>query len=196
MRSETERYFEILLNQSRIGGYESEFRFDPNRRYRFDYCWPDKRVAVEIDGGVWKSGGGRHGRDADREKLNLAAAQGWYVLRFSKDMLERDPWNCIEMLKQALGQKEEEVKMGCDIYDVEGGQVSFTESDRFPCLCTFPDNDGGEMTVERLASLALLGAAVVMLHRQRLSGCSIHAAYVPDDLPQWIVEEIGRICTL
>ena len=28
----------------------AEFRFS-QRRYRFDFCWPEKRVFVELDGG-------------------------------------------------------------------------------------------------------------------------------------------------
>ena len=39
---------------------ESEFRFHVQRKWRFDYCWPDLKVAVEIEGGVWTQG--RHTR--------------------------------------------------------------------------------------------------------------------------------------
>lgn len=64
-----------------------EYRFDADRRFRFDYALPDLLIAIEIDGGVWMDGGGRHNRAAgfltDLEKLNLAASKGWRVLRFT-----------------------------------------------------------------------------------------------------------------
>jgi len=59
-------------------------------------------VAVEIDGGQWVAGGGRHNRDSDREKLNHAAANGWRVLRFSTQQVEREPDVCIELLRRTL----------------------------------------------------------------------------------------------
>jgi very-short-patch-repair endonuclease len=59
-------------------------------------------VAVEIDGGQWVAGGGRHNRDSDREKLNHAAADGWRVLRFSTQQVEKQPDACIELLRRTL----------------------------------------------------------------------------------------------
>lgn len=60
-----------------------EHRFHPTRQWRFDFAWPDHRVALEIDGGT--SGGGRHvrvqGFRADCEKLNEAQLLGWIVIR-------------------------------------------------------------------------------------------------------------------
>ena len=61
----------------------AEFRFHPVRRWRFDYAWPDAKVALEVEGGIWT--GGRHTRGAgfvaDLEKYNTATALGWRVLR-------------------------------------------------------------------------------------------------------------------
>ncbi len=61
----------------------SEFKFHPLRKWRFDWCWPDWKVALEVDGGIWH--GGRHTRGAgwikDTEKLNAAAAAGFRMLR-------------------------------------------------------------------------------------------------------------------
>jgi very-short-patch-repair endonuclease len=59
------------------------------RQWRFDLCWQEQRVAVEVDGGTWS--GGRHNRGAgfkeDCIKLNHAAREGWKVLRFPTDMV-------------------------------------------------------------------------------------------------------------
>jgi hypothetical protein len=60
-----------------------EWEFDSVRHFRFDYAWPESRVALEVDGGIFS--GGPHTRGTgfakDVEKLNLAAEQGWLVLR-------------------------------------------------------------------------------------------------------------------
>jgi len=65
--------------------FVKEFQFHPTRKWRFDYAAPSLRVAIEIDGAVWKYG--RHnnpaGYIADLEKLNTAASLGWLVLRFT-----------------------------------------------------------------------------------------------------------------
>lgn len=59
-----------------------EFRFHPTRRWRFDVAWPERKIAVEIQGGVWSRG--RHSRGtgqlADMDKLNTAQSLGWRVL--------------------------------------------------------------------------------------------------------------------
>ena len=59
-------------------------------------------IAVEIDGGQWVTGGGRHNTDKDREKINTAAIMGWRVLRFSGSQLTKDPIGCIDMIRYAI----------------------------------------------------------------------------------------------
>lgn len=60
----------------------TEHRFMSERRFRFDLAWPQKMVALEVDGGSWV--GGRHvtptGFENDCEKQSLAAAWGYRVL--------------------------------------------------------------------------------------------------------------------
>ena len=55
----------------------------PGRRFRFDWAWPDQRIALEVNGGVWTRG--RHVRGTgylrDLEKLNLAQLAGWRVFQ-------------------------------------------------------------------------------------------------------------------
>ena len=66
-----------------------EFHFAKPRRWRFDYCWPAMKVALEVDGGGWING--RHSRGAgiekDAEKVNAAAALGYRVLRATPQMV-------------------------------------------------------------------------------------------------------------
>jgi len=87
---------------------EREYRFAPPRRFRFDFAWPDKLIAVELEGGVWSRG--RHvrgkGYESDCEKYNLAQSLGWSVYRFTAGMLDRDPFGCIEQVVAALDGEE------------------------------------------------------------------------------------------
>jgi very-short-patch-repair endonuclease len=82
-----------------------EFRFHPTRKWRFDYCWVDQKVALEVDGGIWTHG--RHTRGAgwlkDAEKLNTAAAMGWRLLRCTPDQLASQ--EMLDLIKQALSQE-------------------------------------------------------------------------------------------
>lgn len=80
----------------------AEYKFHPERRWRFDWAWPNYRVAVEVDGGAWLPHGGRHGGDGDREKLNAASSLRWLVFRFSPQMLRDDPEACCGMVWQAI----------------------------------------------------------------------------------------------
>jgi very-short-patch-repair endonuclease len=79
-----------------------EHKFHEKRKFRFDYAFIDERVAVEEDGGQWGPFGGRHNRDSDREKINLAIECGWVVLRYSTQQLEKDPLKCIEQVEKVL----------------------------------------------------------------------------------------------
>lgn len=81
---------------------EHEFDKCLGRRHRFDWADLSARVAVEIDGGQWSKGGGRHAKDGDREKLNLAASLRWLVFRFSPDQLTRNPDECVRLVRQAI----------------------------------------------------------------------------------------------
>ena len=65
-----------------LPAWVTEHRFHPTRRWRFDYCWPELKIAVEVHGGTYTNG--RHTRGlgftGDREKMNEAAICGWTVL--------------------------------------------------------------------------------------------------------------------
>jgi very-short-patch-repair endonuclease len=86
----------------KIGGYVTEHRFHPVRKWRFDFAWLDQSIAVEIEGGTWS--GGRHTRgsgfELDCEKYNEAAAIGWTVFRFTGKMVKSG--NAIQLLKEVM----------------------------------------------------------------------------------------------
>ena len=78
------------LKQNKID-YQPEYRFCPDRRWRFDYALLQQKIAIEVEGGVWISG--RHSRGAgmiaDMEKYNSATILGWRVLRYTPQELLR-----------------------------------------------------------------------------------------------------------
>lgn len=79
--------FSLMLSQQLKTQVLKELQFDAKRKFRFDYAIPEFRIAIEIDGGTFIEGGGRHNRAQgfikDMEKMNLAAAQGWRVMHFT-----------------------------------------------------------------------------------------------------------------
>lgn len=81
-----------------------EFVAIPGRRYRFDIAFPEKQVLVEVHGSTFTDG--RHvrgeGFNNDREKMNLAQLEGFYVLEFTTwDMRNRLSY-IVEQIERAL----------------------------------------------------------------------------------------------
>lgn len=70
----------FVLSGERV---ELEYRFAPPRLWRFDFAMPARKIALEVEGGVWSAG--RHVRGAgylsDMDKYNCAAIMGWIVVR-------------------------------------------------------------------------------------------------------------------
>ena len=87
-----------------LPGPVSEYRFAPKRRFRFDFAWPERKLAVEVEGGTWMSNG-RHttgkGFAGDCEKYNLAAELGWTVLRYTAAQI-RDG-SAVSQIERVLG---------------------------------------------------------------------------------------------
>lgn len=94
-----------------------EYRFDALRMFRFDYAIPELRIAIEIDGGLWIAGGGRHNRASgfinDMEKLNLATSKGWRILRFTHTtkLLQQS----MDIIKNTINYKTNELCINADI---------------------------------------------------------------------------------
>jgi hypothetical protein len=65
---------------------EREVAVCAERDWRFDYAWPARKVAVELDGGRWEVAGGRHAGDPDYEKMNAAVLLGWRLIRVTPTM--------------------------------------------------------------------------------------------------------------
>lgn len=101
-RSHLEEAFAFQLHAARLPAPTRELVFAPPRKWAFDHAWPDRLIAVEIDGGGWVQG--RHGRArgmrSDCEKANAAALLGWTVFRFTGDMVKDG--SALTTIEQAL----------------------------------------------------------------------------------------------
>jgi hypothetical protein len=70
--------------QIRSSGNGGELVFDPQRKWRFDFCFPAVKIAVEYEGGIFMDNSGHNTAKhytKDTEKYNRAAVLGWRVIR-------------------------------------------------------------------------------------------------------------------
>lgn len=131
-KSDGEAAFAYLLRTAGrdIPEPECQYAFArPARNWTFDFAWPmmpqpnrcigrPTKAAIEIDGGNRlaridpRTGQpvavGRHTQDEDYEKLNAAAILGWRILRFTPQMLEKQPDHCLNAVRRLLGLKPQE----------------------------------------------------------------------------------------
>ena len=94
--------FLLRVTNNTLPTPEREYHFNTDHRWRFDFAWPKSQVAVEINGGRWMTGGGRHATDADHWKIASATSSGWRVLQITVTMLRTNPWRVLELLEATL----------------------------------------------------------------------------------------------
>lgn len=82
------RHLEHLLTKGNEG-WCAEWQFCHGRRWRFDYAVPNKKFAIELDGGLFVQGA--HSNPAairkNYEKMNMAATLGWRVWRYAPEQV-------------------------------------------------------------------------------------------------------------
>ena len=61
---------------------EFEHKFHVTRKWRWDICWPDRKVALEVMGGLFIGGGHNRGGQMvkDMAKWNAGTICGWKLL--------------------------------------------------------------------------------------------------------------------
>lgn len=97
-----------LLFQIKVVGLPEpvkEYRFHDTRRWRFDLCYKDRMLAIEVDGGIYING--RHNRGSGYEKdcvkYSEAMLLGWNVYRCTAGMIKNGyAVNTIERLFKLL----------------------------------------------------------------------------------------------
>jgi len=97
-------YFQVINTLCKQGGIAiptPEYVFARPRRWRFDFAWIEKKIALEVEGGVFCNG--RHVRGKgfinDMEKYNNAVFLGWRVLRYTPDQIFKGEFFCKELRK-------------------------------------------------------------------------------------------------
>jgi hypothetical protein len=97
----------LQLESQSIPNWTEQYHFAVpwGRKWAFDFAWPTQRLAVELEGGIWRKGGGAHshplGIERDIDKYNHAMLTGWRVLRVtSKHVKSGEGYR---MLLEALG---------------------------------------------------------------------------------------------
>lgn len=68
---------------------ERQYYYARPRRLRADFAWPDYRLLVEVQGGIYsrRAHGSIRGVLADIDRLNEATMHGWRLLRVRPDMV-------------------------------------------------------------------------------------------------------------
>ena len=78
------------------------------RRFRYDFCWLEQKLLIEINGGTFN--GGAHGRgvgiNRDYEKGNLAVQHGFRLLQFDTKMVKSGVG--LEFTEQLINQSKQE----------------------------------------------------------------------------------------
>jgi very-short-patch-repair endonuclease len=87
--SELEATLAYQMKAAGLPEPHSDYRFNCERKWRFDFAFVDRKLAVECEGGTWTAG--RHSRGKgyaeDCRKYNHAILLGWRVLRFTSEMI-------------------------------------------------------------------------------------------------------------
>ena len=78
-----EEAFQTFLRIFKARTAVRNFRFHPTRKWELDFAWPALKVGIEIQGGIFRPGGGAHSRPAnilrDLAKHNALLDLGWRV---------------------------------------------------------------------------------------------------------------------
>ncbi len=91
-----------LIIQCKIHGLPKpvlEYKFMPDRKFRADYAWPEYKLAVEVEGGIYKMGWHQSISIMllNMEKYNYYSILGWSLLRFTPGMVNSG--EAIEIIK-------------------------------------------------------------------------------------------------
>ena len=101
-QSDLETTMALHIRANELPEPEREYRFAPPRRWRFDFAWPAAMLALEVEGGVWSTGGHTSGKGFtdDCEKMNEALIRGWRVLRVTGQQVKSGA--AVDWLRRAL----------------------------------------------------------------------------------------------
>ena len=91
-KSKWEALFAQALDAVGCPAMLQQYRFDPTRKWAFDFAHLPTKVALEIDGGEFVQGAHNRGTRMakDYEKRNHAIMQGWIIFQLTGQMVKKD----------------------------------------------------------------------------------------------------------
>lgn len=100
----------LLLEKIKDAGLPEpvrEYKALKDRKFPWDFAWPEHRILVEIQGAIYQRGAHSRGAgiERDMEKLNLATLAGYRCMQFSRRMIEDG--TAVGFIRQALEQNYE-----------------------------------------------------------------------------------------
>lgn len=92
----------VQIEQAGLPKPETEFKFHPTRKWRADFAYPERKVLIEVEGGVYARGRHTRGRgyNSDCEKYNAAVEMGYSVFRYTSSMV--NDGSAIEQIVRVL----------------------------------------------------------------------------------------------
>lgn len=84
-----------------------QYKFHPNRKYLADFGFPEFRLIVEVNGGIWLAKSGHNtgtGIIRDYKKSNCAQLMGYIYLQFTAD--EVNNGEALAMVEEYIGRSE------------------------------------------------------------------------------------------
>ena len=88
--TEVEEVMATQLHQAGLAPFLRDALFIKGRKFRADFWWPELRLALEVDGGVWLPRSGHTsgtGYTSDRERDVEALLQGIVTVRYTSDQV-------------------------------------------------------------------------------------------------------------
>jgi len=108
-RTKLENSLLLLIRQNHLPEPVPQFKFCPDRKWVADFAYPEQKILIECEGGLWRKNqegqwAGAHSYPGailrDIEKYNQAALLGYRLFRFTDYQLKDG--SAIEILKKAL----------------------------------------------------------------------------------------------
>lgn len=95
------------MHAANLPAFVRQLAFIPGRKFTADFAWPELRLVVEVQGGIWRRGGGAHSHPTailrDIEKSQLAVINGWSVFPVTTD--EVTSGHALRLIEFALQSK-------------------------------------------------------------------------------------------
>jgi very-short-patch-repair endonuclease len=102
VRSELERLFLATIRKTALPKLKANALIEiENVLHQVDFCWPDQKIAVELDGGAVHGTPQAHNAGLERDARFTRA--GWRVQRISHEQVKKSPADVVRTLEALFG---------------------------------------------------------------------------------------------